>query len=55
MKDDTISIITTVDCRDRRVLDVLRRVEVGFSRREPDHVAALGFQLSRHLRDCNRG
>ena len=40
---------------DRRLLDVLGRVEIRFARRQPDDVAARRFQLDRLVGDRDGG
>ena len=40
---------------DRRLLDVVRRVEVGLADPEPDDVAASRFERARHVRHRDGG
>ena len=40
---------------DGRLLDVVRRIEVGLACAEADHVLAFGLKFPRLLRDCDRG
>ena len=51
--DRRILRLALTDGPDRGFLDVVGRVEIGFTGRKRDHVAAQGFQVARFLRGGN--
>ncbi len=44
--------LTTIDCINRRLLDVIRRIEIRFACAKTNHITARSFQLPRLV--CNR-